>query len=306
MSGALGTDQISAQNKDTTRRSRKPSKKLVAILLTGALVLAGGITFTAMSVAKAVAEETARQCAVALKDGARAAKASTASLAKADVALEAVKSVTLPGDEAWTSTEYAVRAGAEAIEAVEAAPAAEASQGVEAVAAVDAVEAVAARASGAEHVTSVTDAREALARIKLPTDCVERDEAASMTVLTGGAKTATKALDTSAAALLDDFAAFQVDEAVRIAAEIEAARIAAEIEAARVAAEAAAAADRAAAAQRPVVRSRSGGTYTPPRSGSGPAPRPPGGGGGVGGGGAGGYCLVGNGVGGTTYVPAPC
>jgi hypothetical protein len=195
-------------------------------------VLAGGITLTAVSVANATAEEPARQCAVALKDIVRAAKASTASLAKVDETLEQITSVILPGEEAWTSTEYSARAG------------------------VDAVEAVEARASGAEHVASVTDARKALAKIKLPTDWVEREEAVAITALTAEAKTATVTLEASLTALLADFAAFQGEETARIAAEIEAARIAAEIEAARIAAEAAAAAE----AERQRAAASKGGT----------------------------------------------
>jgi hypothetical protein len=240
-------------------------------------VLAGGITLTAVSVANATAEEPARQCAFALKDSVRSAKASTASLAKVDEALEQITSVILPGEEAWTSTEYSARAGVDAVEAVEAVPA---------------VEAVAARPSGAEHVASVTDAREALAKIKLPTDCVEREEAAAITALTAEAKTATVTLEASLTALLADFAAFQVEETARIAAEIEAPRIAAAIEVARIASGAAAAAE----AERQRVTASKGGTG----GGSGGPPgrggiEPPVGNSGV--------CWGSNGTGGLVQVP---
>lgn len=90
----------------------------------------------------------------------------------------------------------------------------EASEGVEAVVAIEAVEAVAARPSGAEHIAS-GDARNALAAIKLPTDCVEREEAAAIAALTTEAKTATMALYASVAALMADFNAFQVEETAR-------------------------------------------------------------------------------------------
>src|SRR5690606_35788787 len=95
--------------------------------------------------------------------------------------------------------------------------------------------------------------------------------------------------------------AFQADEKVRIAAEIEAARIAAEAEAARIAAEAEAAriaAEQAAAAQRAArtpVRQSTGGGSTGGRA---PAPRPGGGGGQVGPGVPPGTCLKDNGHGG--------
>ncbi|MHA6695615.1 hypothetical protein [Homoserinimonas sp. A520] len=107
--------EINAENTDPRTKSRKWGMKLVTILIAGVLVLAGGITVFSVNTANAAAEETARQCAAALKGSTTGARASTAAIATADQTLETVESVTLPGDEAWMSTEYAARAGAEAI-----------------------------------------------------------------------------------------------------------------------------------------------------------------------------------------------
>jgi hypothetical protein len=288
------TDKISTKKQKTPRSG----KKHLALLTAGVLILAGGITFTSVSVTNANAEETARQCTVALTDGAKAAKATKASIATADEALEAVKSITLP-NEAGTSTDYAARPAVEAIAAVEAVPAVEASEGVEAVPAVEAVEAVPARASGTDLITAVSDDSAALVKIKIPTECAERDEAAAITALVATSKTATTALDMSSEAVLADFAVFQTDEAARIAAEIEAARVAAEAEAQRLAAEEAARQAAAAEAARKAAPRSGGGGYTkPPSSGGGggsytppapkPAPAPPSGGGQVGPGSGGG------------------
>jgi hypothetical protein len=302
------SDEIStpSTSTNTSTKSKKPSRRLVAILATTLLVVIGG-TITSVSVANAAAEETARQCAVALKSGTSATKAAAASVVRADGALEAVKSLALPTN-GWTSTDYAARHGVEAVAAVEAVPAIEASEGVEAVAAVEAVAEVPARASGAEQIATVTDTRAELTKIKIPAKCAERDEAAAIVALVTKSTTTTKALDTSAEALTADFSAFQVEETARIAAEIEAARIAAEIEAARIAAEIEAA---RVAAQRPTTQRPSGGSSDgggkvsrPPSGGGGgsaPAPRPPSGGGGgglVGPGGGGAPCWTDNGTGG--------
>jgi len=302
------TEQFSAPtpSESSSTKSRKPSKRLVAILIAGVLVLAGGITVTSVTVANAAAEETARQCAVALKSDTAAAKTAATSLESADAALEAVKSLALPGDQGWTSTDYAARPGAAAIEAV---AAVEAAEGVEAVTGVDAV---AERPSGADLITRVSDDRASLAEIKIPTECIERDDAAKVTSVTKAAKTATMQLDAGVTILLADFTVFQTEESARIAAEIEAARIAAEIEAARVAAEAEAArvaaaaaeAARQAAAARPSPPrgSTGGGAAAPPKSsggGGGGAVTPPrGGGGGQVGPGNGGVQLCDNGFGG--------
>jgi hypothetical protein len=272
-------------------------KKQVALLTVGVLILAGGITVTSVSVANANAEETARQCTLALKDGATATKAAKASITAADEALDAVQSVTLPG-EAGTSTDYAARPAVEAVEAVAAVP---------------------GRASGAELIVDVTEGSAALATITIPTTCVERDEAETIAALVAGSKTAATVLDTSAETLLADFAVFQTDEGARIAAEIEAARVAAEKEAARVAAEEAARkaaeveAARKAAARN--GRGGGGGGESAPKSGGGgykSSPKSGGGGGGStppsGGGGVGpkpppGTCLVDNGHGGVAACP---
>ena len=310
------TDKFSVQ----TKKSTKPSKRLVAMLAAGLLVVVGGITLTSVSVANAAADETARLCAVALKDSATATTSRTAALAKADAALEAVKSVALPTN-AWISTDYAARPGVTAIEAVaaiEAVPAVaptDNASGVAGSAAVAAVAAVQGRTSGAEMITRMTAARGALAKVSAPVKCEERGTATRITALTAKSASATKTLGTSATAMAGDFAVFQDDETARITAEIEGARVAAEAEAARVAAEAAAAeaaaaeAARVAAAQRTAARPSTGGVRTgtgtgttrPPSggvSGGGSSGTPSGGGGQVGTGAGTGTPRCDNGMGG--------
>jgi uncharacterized membrane protein YgcG len=223
------TDQLS-----TPAKKGSLSRKKLFAMLAAVVIIVSGITLTSVGVANANAEETARQCTVATKNSADATKAAKASLAAVDTALEAVTVLELP-EGAGTSTDYAARPGVEAVKVV---PAVEASDGVEAVAGVDAIE---ARADGAGHIAEATTARAALVKIKFDTKCSDRDHAAALTATVATAKAATKKLETSVTALGSDFAAFQTDEAARIAAEIEAARVAAEIEAARVAAEAEAA-----------------------------------------------------------------
>lgn len=278
----------------------KPSKKLVAILAAGALVLAGGVTAVAVSIAKSEAEETARQCTVALEKGTAAAAARTSAIEAAELAVTSTESTALPGDEGWTSTAYAERPGAAAVEAV---PVVEASEGVEAV---PAVEEAPERPSGAETLASVTDARDRLAGAKIDAECAQRDEAAAITAQAKDVTAAAVTLETETAALLADFEAFQAEEKTRIAAEIEAARIAAEAEAARIAAEAEAAriaAEQAAAAQRaaaraPVRQSTGGGSTGGRAPAPAPAPAPPRGGGGIGPGGNPDVCWTSNGMGG--------
>jgi hypothetical protein len=296
------------RNRDHGPATKSPrlSRKLIAILAAGVLVVGAGITAASVGVASTVADETARQCAVALKGGEGSDRATLAAITAANAALERTKSVTLPGN-AGTSTDYSARA---AVAAVKAVTAIEVGEGVAAVAGVARVP---RRASGAEQITGVTDARDALAKIEpaLPLSCTDRAQAAWITALAGKATLATETLDASVTALTSDFGAFQADEAVRIAAEIEAARVAAEVEAARVAAEAAAAAEaaRAAAAHKPSAggSSRSGGSTASGAgrglngSGSfsvgtpGKSTLPPG------------VCRVDNGVGGfTTGATGPC
>ncbi len=286
------TDKISVQSKTSTR----PSKRLVVMLAAGLLVVAGGITLTSVGVASAAADETARQCAVALKDSAAVTTSRTVSLAKADAALEAVKSVALPA-KAGTSTVYAARPGNAEVKAV---PAVEA---VPAVAAEPAVAAIAGRSSGAELIASVSTARRAPVKIAIPTKCTERDSATKILALTAKSAASTRTLDSSVTVLVADFAVFQVDETARIAAEIEA-------EAARVAAEAAAAeAARVAAAQhaaasRPSSGSVRSGSSSAGGSWSGGSSGTPGGGGGQVGTGAGtGTPRCDNGMGG--FMPCP-
>jgi len=267
-----GTDELGTESSSriSSTKSRRPSKRLVAVLAAGALVLAGGITLTSVSVANATAEETARQCAVALASGAAATTIASISRESADAALEAVTSLALPGDPGWTSTPYASRVGNAAVAAV---PAVDAAEGVEAVAAVDAVT---ERASGAELITRVSDDRAALVEVEIPADCTEREDAVKVASLAKSVNAVTMQLDAGVAMLLADFAAFQTDETARIAAEIEAARVAAEIEAARVAAAAEAArvaaaaeAARQAPARPAAPRGSGGGAATPPRTGGG-------------------------------------
>lgn len=299
------TDEISTPEPSTSgsMKSQKPSRKFVAVLAASILVLAGGITVTSVSIANAAAEETARQCAVALKRSAGASKSTSASLESAHIALEAVTSVTLPGEAAWTSTDYAARPGVEAIRAVLAVEAELAADGTESTPAVAGVDAVAARASGAELIEAVAGEHAALAKTKISTACTTRDEAAQIASATDKVTTAANALDASTTILLEDFTAFQTEETTRIAAEIEAARVAAEAEAARVAAEAEAArvaaeAAARAAAQRPTTQRPSGGGSSPGGT-SGGSGRPPGGSFQVGpGGGNNGVCWTTNGMGG--------
>lgn len=211
-----------------------PRKKLFA-MLAAVVLIAGTITLTSVSVANANAEETARLCAVAFAEGARATKGAEATIAAADTALEAVKTTALPAD-AGTSTSYPDRPAVAAVNAVRAVDAGEG------VVAVTGVPAVKARASGTDFIGGVTDARAALVKITISAECIQRDQAEAITASAAKANTATTALDTSVRALTADFNVFQNNEAARIAAEIEAARVAAEIEAVRIAAEAAAAA----------------------------------------------------------------
>ena len=297
----------------TTTMSRRPSKKHVAIGLAALLVVAGGITITSVTAANA-AEETARQCELAVTGSKTAFKAAAKSVEQADAALEAVKSLALPGDEGWTSTDYAARAGADAVEAVAA------------------VDAVPARSSGADLVSAVADGHAGLAKAKASSECEERDQAAKISATTKKVTTDAKTLDANVIALTDDFTVFQEEERTRVAAVVEAARIAAKAEAARLAAEAEAARvateaeaahvaanQRAASASAAPAAPRGGGgggssQSGAPGSGSGgsrgaaPAPRPapapapapsrPGGGGGMGFGGGGGQCWTDNGTGG--------
>ena len=244
----------------TSTKPIKPSSRLVAIVV-GLLVVAGGATATSVAAANMAAEEAARQCAVALKVGHGVTKVVAATVATADAALETVKGIALPAN-GGTSADYAARAG------------------------------------GSEQIATVNDGRTRLADVRLSAKCSEPDEAAAITAMAKKTAIAADELDTSVAALVDDFAAFQTEETARIAAEIEAARVAAEAEAARVAAEAAAAAR--AAAQRAAAQSPSGGGKTGGGSSPGAgASRPPSGGGGqVGPGNAPGTCLVDNGYGG--------
>lgn len=202
---------------------------LIAIIAVIVLLVAGSVTAALAIKAREDAEETARQCSVAV-DTATATQAQLEeSILNAEASLETVASIDLPDTEGWQSTAYAERAGTDEVVAVEA------SEGVEA------VEAVPARPSAAELIATVTDGRDALAEIELATECTEREEAAEITTHADHASDQVAALDEDVTVLLADFTTFQEEEKVRIAAEIEAARIAAEKaaaeEAARIAAE---------------------------------------------------------------------
>lgn len=275
-------------------------KRTVATVAVIAVLLAGGITATGVTIARADAEETARQCAAALKAGASAAAARTTSIEKAGSVLEDVTSVDLPGTDGWTSTPYAERPSVPAVQAV---PASDSSEEVKA---------VPARPSAAELIATVTDARAALTKITIPTECEERDEAVSTTAAAKKARTSTSSLDDGTVALRADFSLFQTEEIGRITAEKEAARKKAEAEAAAKKAAEEAAQKKAAeeAAKKAASRrnnSGSGGGTSHKGSGGGtdagggatePAPRPRGGGGVGPGGDAGGKCWTSNGKGG--------
>lgn len=290
---------------------KRPSRKVIIIAAAAVLLLAGGAVVTSTNIARAEAEETARQCAVALKASAASHEAVQASIVRSEVQLDNVHVVDLPGTDGWQSTSYLERPAAEAVAAVPA------SDGVEA------AEAIPARPSGMELVQNAMAAREDAATFEKAKGCKDRDDAAKITKAAKESGALVTALDERVAIVAEDFAAFQVDETERIAAEIEAARIKAEEEARlraeeearqRAAAEAAA---RDAAAQRakqssgssgsssPVRRPSGGGsTSQPPASsgggggsGGGSPSRPPSGGGGVGSGGGG--CWTSNGAGGS-------
>ncbi len=217
---------------ETPVAPKRSRKKLVAILLSGALVVGGGVT--AVAVSSAYAAETERLCTVALDAGADALAQGEAATQRAQVALESVKQVELP-EGAGTSTDYAARAGAEAIPAVKAAQA----EGDKP--AVEAKPAVPARPSAQELIKQVADERDALVKTAVPDTCADREVAQGITESAAEVSAQAEQLETSTSVLLDDFEIFQKEEAARIAAEKEAARIAAEQEAARIAAEAAAA-----------------------------------------------------------------
>ena len=186
------TDEISVQSTGTKKpRSRK---RLVAMLATGALILAGGITVVSATASRASAEETVRICTAALDKGASATRDAVASTAAADKALGAVKSTTLPKD-AGTSTKYAQRP------------------------AIKAAKTVPARASGADVISDVTQSRTALVETKIPTQCTDRDQADAIGSVIEQHSTAAKVLDTSVTALQVDFTVFQADETKHIAAE---------------------------------------------------------------------------------------
>ncbi|WP_341956123.1 hypothetical protein [Microbacterium sp. LWH13-1.2] len=294
------SDEISSPS-EAPAVKRRSKKRTIALIAVAAVVLAGGITATSVAVAQAEAEETLRQCTVALKSGAAAAKTATESVADAENALESVAITALPDTDGWISANYADRPGAEAVDAIEAV---EASEGVPAQEAVDAVP---ARSSGAEQIAAVTDASVELSNVVIPDECTDRDEAAALTKLATEATADAAALDETTTTLTEDFAVFQAEETARIAAEIEAARLAAEAEAARLAEEEARrlASEEAARQQNANSNGGSNGGSSNNNGGSRPPANSggtkPGGGGPPGGGqvGGSGGCVVDNGMGGT-------
>lgn len=194
-------------------------RRTAALIAAAAAVVITAGVITAVSVASAEAAETERRCTAATERAAATSTTVARTLSAADDALAAVHVVDLPDTDGWTSSAYADRAGGDAI------------------AATDTASAVAARPSASELTTAVTDARTALDDIVIPTGCEDRDQAARIVVSANAADAAIVTADEHVAALTADFAAFQVEETERIAAELEAARIAAEQEAARLAAE---------------------------------------------------------------------
>ncbi|PRB13476.1 hypothetical protein [Microbacterium sp. MYb62] len=262
-------------------------KRRTALLIAGATaVVLTAVAITAAGVASAEAAETERLCTVSTERAATTTAAAGGSLSAADEALAAVQVLDLPDTDGWTSAAYADRGGADAVQATETAPA------------------VAARPSAAELTTAVTDARTALDDIVIPTTCDARDEAADIVASSKVADTAIETLNEHVAVLAADFAAFQVAETARIAAEIEAARIAAEQEAARLAAEEAERQRAAEEAARRQARSNNdGGTgdkgSSNPSSSGGSKPSGPPPGGQVGDGNNNGVSVCDNGMGGT-------
>lgn len=190
-------------------------KKLIALIAAAAVVVGGGaVTAYAVSSHRA---QTAALCADAEEALAAALGEAGAGLTAADAQLAAVTSTELP-DSAGTSTAYAERA------AVAAAP---------------------DRQGGAEFIADAEEARAGLeaSTEAAPQSCETRDEASAATGQAHAVWAAAAALDEATLALADDFAAFQADEAKRIAAEKKAAEEAAAAEAARIAAEMAAASE---------------------------------------------------------------
>ena len=198
-----------------TAAVKRPRRKLVAIVAAAVLVVGGGVA-AAVGVTQYNAE-TARLCEVALVSGAGARTAQEGSLAAAGAALEAVESVELP--DGGTSTLYADLPAVEVATGTGTAPAVE------------------ARPSGAERIAAVTEAQAVLAEAEVVDECSDRDQATAITEVSDDAAVAVGDLDEAVAALSDDFAAFQVAEAARLAAEKKAAEEAAAEEAARIAAE---------------------------------------------------------------------
>jgi colicin import membrane protein len=297
-------DETSTQN--TKPAKRRLSRRTIAIIATAVVVIAGAVTVTSVTAAKANADEIARECTTALKAGTAAAPKIPLALDVANKALEKVKSVDLPGGEGWKSTSYAAHPGTAAVEAIPAKDGAAA------------VPAKPVRHSGAWMTNAVIVDRDALGKIKIATECTTREEAAKITASAKKVITGVDTLTSDVKALLADFTTFQADEHARVAAEVaaEAARKAAE-EAARKAAEEAAAAEaaRQAAAAEAARQasggssggsssggSRSGGGSSGGSSGGGGGGSVGGGGGGLGGGvgSGGGGCKTSNGMGGTT------
>ncbi len=281
---------------------RRPRRRTIAILSVAGLVAAGVITGTTV----VYANETARQCDVALDLASTAATTSEKSVAGADSALELITSVDLPDTKGWKSTVYTDRPAVEAVEAKSA------SKGEKA------VEAVAARPSGADFTRDVIDTRDELLAIEIAAVCGDRDEAATITAAAERTTSTATVLDERVEALTADFATFQADEKARITAEkkvaakkaaAEKARKIAAAKKAKAAKKAAEEAARKAAASRQ-SSSRSGSSgYTGSRSSGssgssgskgsgGSSSGSKGGGGSSGGGGSGGGSVGGGGVGG--------
>ncbi len=278
------SDETNTQN--ITAPARRPSKRMVAIVAAGALVLAGGIAAIGVSAANAEAARIAEingRCEAQLREiDAQVREPVAQILASTEEATLRIQSTKLPGAEGWDSAPYNERQAVEAADGVE------------------------ARASGAEHVKALVDARQAVIDMEPSSDCASLEDAEALGEQLDRDLQLVAALKVADAALSADFEAFQAEERERITAEVEAARIAAEEEAARVAAEQEAArvaaeaeAARKAAAQRHSTGSGSGSAGGGSSSGGGTS-SPPQLGGGIGLGPSDpGQCWTDNGMGGT-------
>lgn len=280
---------------DTTAPARKKKTILIASVTAGVLLLGGGVA-TAVGVSNYNAE-TERLCASAIADhkavaAGVVAKHQQGASAALDGAADAVVQKSVPG-----ATAYSKRPEVKA----------------------DSAKKIAARPSAATLVANVKQGSEKLEKAAKTPSCATRDDAASIAKGTKALKSDATALSAASTALVEDVAAFAVDEKKRLAAE----KAAAAKKAAEAKAKAAAAAP--AAGESSYVdpgtgqtvetfsggdggwsdggNTGGGGGDWPPPSGGGNSG---GGGGGNTGGGSGGGGNGGGGGGGYTPKPQPC